>query len=340
MYVFLEVENVSKRFGEVVAVDDASFGCERGELLSLLGPSGCGKTTLLRLIAGFEQSDSGNIRLAGEPLAGKSPEARQVGIVFQNFALFPHMTVAENIAYGLRFRSERNQRPRRAARSQRVSDLLEMVGLAGYQGRRPDQLSAGQQQRVAIARALAPAPRLLLMDEPLSALDASLREHLRLQIRIIQRQLDVTTVYVTHDQEEALAISDRVIIMQGGQIEQIGTPVDIYERPASRFVASFVGRTSLVPSQSLRGKDAPKGQLAVLRAERLSPEGIGTPQLRGRLIEVEYGGPIVRLQVETEAGTVWASAPGPSLTQWAARRGEPVDLYLDMDGLPFVPAGD
>ena len=250
--MYLQVKSVSKRFGSVEAVKDVSFHCARGELVSLLGPSGCGKTTTLRLLAGFEPPDSGAVFLDGASLEGVPPEGRGVGIVFQNYALFPHMSVGANITYGLRF-----VRPRLAAaeKAERLQELLELVDLAGYADRRPDQLSAGQQQRVAIARALAPKPRLLLLDEPLSALDAGLREQLRFQIRRIQQALGLTTVYVTHDQAEALAISDQVVIMREGRVAQAAPPREIYERPADRFVAQFVGGASLIPVRELAGFD-------------------------------------------------------------------------------------
>jgi thiamine transport system ATP-binding protein len=233
----LLVEDLTKSFGDVAAVSGVSFALAEREFLSLLGPSGCGKTTVLRLIAGFEEPDRGEISLDGQRLRGVPPELRKIGFVFQNYALFPHMTVAKNVAFGIRF--QRGADPR-----QRTAELLEKVGLAGLENRRPAELSAGQRQRVALARALAPAPRLLLLDEPLSALDAKLRESLREELRYLQRELGVSTLYVTHDQEEALAVSDRIAVMNTGRIEQIGIPAAIYARPETPFVAAFIGRTN------------------------------------------------------------------------------------------------
>lgn len=236
----LSLKELTKRFGDVLAVEELTLTVRSGELLTLVGPSGCGKTTTLRLIAGFETPDHGEIELDGRSVLHLPPEARSVGIVFQNYALFPHMNVYSNIAYGLKFaRAPIDER-------RRVRELLELMGLIGLEGRRPSELSAGQQQRVALARTLAPHPKLLLLDEPLSALDVQLRERLRLEIRKIQRKLKITTLYVTHDQEEALAISDRIAVMNRGRLEQVGRPWEIYHRPTSPFVAGFIGRGNLL----------------------------------------------------------------------------------------------
>ncbi|WP_224270736.1 ABC transporter ATP-binding protein [Haloprofundus salinisoli] len=235
------MEDVRKVYAGTTALDDVSLRVRDGEFFTLVGPSGCGKTTTLRLIAGFEPPTEGSIQFDGESVAGVPPESRNVGVVFQNYALFPHMSVAENVGYGLRFAD----RERRRGREERISELLELVDLAGMEARDPTELSGGQQQRVALARALAPGPRLLLLDEPMSALDARLRERLRLQVKEIQSELGITTVYVTHDQEEALAVSDRVAVMNAGRVEQIGSPREVYQRPATRFVASFVGDNNL-----------------------------------------------------------------------------------------------
>ncbi len=233
----LELRGVAKRYGGATALDGVDLRIEDGEFFTLVGPSGCGKTTTLRTIAGFEEPDAGEVLIDGESVVGVRPEDRDVGIVFQNYALFPHMSVAENVAYGLRFRDP----PGGESKSKRVADLLSLVDLEGFEDRDPDELSGGQQQRVALARALAPGPDLLLLDEPMSALDARLRKRLRRQIQEIQSELGVTTVYVTHDQSEALAISDRLAVMNGGRVEQVGTPRDVYRRPATRFVADFLG---------------------------------------------------------------------------------------------------
>ena len=235
----VKLDRVKKRFSSVLAVDGVSFTAPAGEFLTLVGPSGCGKTTVLRLIAGFERPDAGDILFSGKSVLALPPERRRVGMVFQNYALLPHMTVAANVAYGLRFRDGVDKRAR-------VRELLELVDLVGLEERSPAELSAGQRQRAALARTLAPEPQLLLLDEPLSALDAKLRERLRLEIKRLQRQLKITTIYVTHDQEEALAISDRVAVMNSGRIEQLGAAQEVYSRPATEFVASFIGRGNLL----------------------------------------------------------------------------------------------
>jgi thiamine transport system ATP-binding protein len=233
----VELDGVTKRYGETTAVDDVRLRVREGEFFTLVGPSGCGKTTTLRLIAGFEAPTAGTVRFFGESVAGVPPEDRDVGVVFQNYALFPHMTVGENVAYGLNFADP----PNGVTRDERVADLLELVDLPDAADRDPENLSGGQQQRVAMARALAPGPDVLLLDEPMSALDARLRERLRVQVRRIQSELGITTIYVTHDQEEALAVSDRVAVMRDGAPEQVAAPRTVYREPATRFVAEFVG---------------------------------------------------------------------------------------------------
>src|SRR3954466_10180385 len=238
---FLELNGVQKRFAEVAAVHDFNLAAERGEFVSFLGPSGCGKTTTLRMIAGFERPTGGKIEIDGNDVTYRPPNRRNVGMVFQSYALFPNMTVADNIGFGLKIR-----RQPKASIRKRVDELLGLINLEGRGDRYPWQLSGGQQQRVALARALAIEPQVLLLDEPLSALDAKIRIVLRKEIRAIQRQLGITTVYVTHDQEEALSLSDRVVVMSEGRIEQIGTPSQIYNFPSTSFVASFVGTLNLV----------------------------------------------------------------------------------------------
>lgn len=237
----LSVVGLQKRFGAVVAVDRVSLDVGEGELLAVVGPSGCGKTTLLRMVAGLERPDAGRVFIQGQDVSDLPPERRDVGFVFQQFALFPNMSVAANVEYGLK-----RKRVPRAERRRRVEEMLELVGLAALAGRRPDQLSAGQQQRVALARALAPRPKTLLLDEPLSALDAAIRTRLRDDLRAMQRRLGITTVLVTHDQEEALAIADRVAVMNDGRVEQAGTPWELYDRPRTAFVAAFIGRANLL----------------------------------------------------------------------------------------------
>ncbi len=238
----VELEGLTVTFGDVPALDDVSLAVEPGEFFTLVGPSGCGKTTTLRAIAGFETPAAGAVRIGGADVAGVPPEDRNVGIVFQHYALFPHLSVRENVAYGLRYRDPPGGTPA----ADRVDELLDLVDLAGMGDRDPDQLSGGQQQRVALARALAPGPDVLLLDEPLSALDARLRERLRVTVRDVQRELGITTVYVTHDQAEALAVSDRVAVLRAGRVEQVGAPEAVYREPASRFVAEFVGDNNVL----------------------------------------------------------------------------------------------
>src|SRR3954453_4347723 len=252
---FLELNGVQKRFGEVAAVPDFNLAAERGEFVSFLGPSGCGKTTTLRMIAGFERPTGGKIEIDGSDVTYRPPNRRNVGMVFQSYALFPNMTVADNIGFGLKIR-----RQPKAAIRKRADELLALINLEGRGDRYPWQLSGGQQQRVALARALAIEPQVLLLDEPLSALDAKIRVALRHQIRAIQRQLGITTVYVTHDQEEALELSDRIVVMSEGRMEQIGTPFEIYNFPATPFVASCVGTLNAVEARVV---DAAAGRLTI-----------------------------------------------------------------------------
>src|SRR5262245_31290881 len=252
---FLDLHNVRKGFGQSVAVENFNLEVERGEFISFLGPSGCGKTTTLRMIAGFEAPTSGTIKINGVDLTNTPPNRRNVGMVFQSYALFPNMSVADNIGFGLKVR----KRPPDQIKK-RVAELLDIVNLPDKGTRFPYQLSGGQQQRVALARALAFEPEVLLLDEPLSALDAKIRVALRHEIRAIQRQLGITTVYVTHDQEEALSLSDRVVVMSEGRMEQVGTPFEIYNFPATGFVASFVGTLNVLAADVA---DAASGRLRV-----------------------------------------------------------------------------
>ena len=238
----LVLDGISHRYGGGLAVDDVSLDIGGGELLALLGPSGCGKTTLLRIIAGFVAQTAGRVVIAGEPVDELPPNRREVGIVFQNYALFPHMTVTENVGYGLAARGIG-----RAARRERVGEMLELVRLGAMAGRYPRQLSGGQQQRVALARALAVRPRILLLDEPFAALDKNLRLDMQIEVKRIQRRTGTTAVLVTHDQEEALSMADRVAVLNAGRLEQLGSPVEIYDAPCSLFVNSFVGSCNLLP---------------------------------------------------------------------------------------------
>lgn len=247
---FVAIRHLSKHFGAFQALKDIHLDVKRGEFVSFLGPSGCGKTTLLRAIAGLDRQSGGTIAINGRDVSNAPPSERDFGIVFQSYALFPNLTIAENVGYGLV-----NQRRPKAEITARVAELLAMVGLSGQLTKYPAQLSGGQQQRVALARALATSPSLLLLDEPLSALDAQVRLRLREEIRDVQRRLGVTTFMVTHDQEEALSMAERIVVMNHGVIEQIGTPEEIYRNPATTFVAEFVGRISLLPGVA-RGSDA------------------------------------------------------------------------------------
>jgi len=265
----IRVEQVSKRFGDFRAVDNVSLDVETGSLVALLGPSGSGKSTLLRLIAGLEGSDSGRIWITGEEATERSVQDRQVGFVFQHFALFKHRTVRQNVAFGLELR-----RWKRDAIKRRVDELLDLVQLKGYGSRFPSQLSGGQRQRVALARALAVQPRVLLLDEPFSALDAKVRKELRAWLRNLHDEMHVTTVIVTHDQEEAMEVADRIVVMNEGRIEQIGSPAEIYDQPATPFVMSFVGAVNVVPRSALLAKDSRQVNSTLNRQSEAEPEPV------------------------------------------------------------------
>jgi ABC-type Fe3+/spermidine/putrescine transport system ATPase subunit len=328
----LEVENLQKRFGQVVAVDGVSFSVDAGEILVLLGPSGCGKTTVLRCIAGLERPDRGEIRLDGRSLLSLPPEKRDVGLVFQNYALFPHLTVAGNIAYGLRHGRYRLSRP---ARRKKVAELLDLVGLSGYERRKPHELSEGQKQRVALARALAVEPNVLLLDEPLSALDAALRVELRRELRRILKERGTTSVYVTHDQEEALVLGDRVGVMREGKLEQVDRPQDLYERPRTLFVAQFLGRANLWPAQILRreGKRAIVEVAGVEAAAEVAYPFEGDETLlffRPEWVEVGEGPFVAEIEEAEYLGTRWEA--------FGHVRGLPVILHTTSkppNSLPF-----
>ncbi|MCO5162466.1 MAG: ABC transporter ATP-binding protein [Mesorhizobium sp.] len=238
---FLSIQHVRKSFGATTVVQDFNLDVDAGEFISFLGPSGCGKTTMLRIVAGFEQPSAGRIVVGGKDVTGLKPNQRNIGMVFQAYALFPNLTVAQNIGFGLKVAG----RPK-AEIDARVAEMLALIKLGDFGSRYPYQLSGGQQQRVALARALAPKPRLLLLDEPLSALDAKVRVSLRDEIRAIQRELGITTIFVTHDQEEAMSMSDRIVVMNAGRADQVGTPFEVYNRPATRFVAGFVGTLNVL----------------------------------------------------------------------------------------------
>jgi spermidine/putrescine transport system ATP-binding protein len=266
--IAVELRRVSKRFGEVAAVDDVSLQIGDGEFFSLLGPSGCGKTTTLRMIAGFEMPTDGELLIQGQLMGATPPYRRQVNTVFQSYALFPHLTVAENVAFGLQMKNVP-----KAEAAQRVAEALRLVRLDNYGQRRPKQLSGGQQQRVALARALVNQPAVLLLDEPLGALDLKLRKELQLELRGLQERVGITFVYVTHDQEEALTMSDRIAVMSGGKVLQIGTPTEIYERPTCQFVADFIGETNFLHGSVVQSS----GKQATVKVGELLVEGY-TPQ--------------------------------------------------------------
>jgi putative spermidine/putrescine transport system ATP-binding protein len=292
--VDVRVRGLVKRFGDVLAVSGVDLDVRNGEFFSLLGPSGSGKTTMLRLIAGFELPDEGTVSLAGTDVTRLPPFARAVNTVFQDYALFPHMSVADNVEYGLRI----GKVPRRE-RAQRVAEVLERVRLEGYERRRPSQLSGGQRQRVALARAIVNRPRVLLLDEPLGALDLKLREQMQVFLKALQRDLGITFVYVTHDQEEALTMSDRLAVFNRGRIEQIGAPADVYERPASEFVAGFVGVSNVLERD---------GRRFTIRPEkiRMLADGEAAEQRAhvedGHVREVVYVGMLTRYLVELADG--------------------------------------
>ncbi len=307
---FLEIANLDKHYGINHVVRDFNLAVDKGEFVSFLGPSGCGKTTTLRMVAGFEIPDTGVIRIDGKDVVALKPNQRNIGMVFQSYALFPNMTVAQNVAFGLRIAGMA-----RADSERRVVEMLTMIGLPDLGGRFPFQLSGGQQQRVALARALAPRPKVLLLDEPLSALDAKIRVSLRDEIRAIQKELGITTIYVTHDQEEALSMSDRIVVMNQGVAEQIGDPASIYTRPATPFVASFVGTLNGLSARvvdpatgtlEIEGQPVSLGRslAAIAGAEigvAIRPEalslGAGPLSLSGRVEAVAFHGPVVRLKL-------------------------------------------
>jgi iron(III) transport system ATP-binding protein len=304
----LELDHIRKAFGAVLALDDITFTATAPEFVCLLGPSGCGKTTLLRLIAGLAAPDGGSMRLDGAELTRVPARRRGFGIVFQAYSLFPNMTVAANVGYGLRIRGA----PAEAIKA-RVEALLDLVHLEPLAGRYPFELSGGQQQRVALARAVAVDPKLLLLDEPLSALDAKVRLELRAELRDLQQRLGILTLMVTHDQEEALSLADRIVCMQAGRIAQIGTPDDLYRRPISRFVADFVGLSNLIAADAVRRlapallDGASPGQVACIRPEDVAviPGGSGA-----RVHQVEFLGSVSRLHLDWPGGRLIAEQPG------------------------------
>jgi putative spermidine/putrescine transport system ATP-binding protein len=281
----VSLEGIRKTYGEVVAVADVDLTVADGEFFTLLGPSGSGKTTTLRVIAGFERPDAGRVTLGGADITQQPPYARDVNTVFQDYALFPHMTVAENVGYGLKVKGV----PRRE-RATQVAEVLKMVRLDGYGDRKPVQLSGGQRQRVALARSIVNQPKVLLLDEPLGALDLKLRHEMQIFLKALQRDLGMTFIYVTHDQEEALTMSDHVAVFNEGRIEQVGSPTDVYARPATEFVAGFVGTSNILERE---------GRRFSVRPERIELNGQGEP---ATVADVVFVGAFTRILVDTEAG--------------------------------------
>ena len=327
----VEIADVTKRFGEVVAVDRMNLRIQHGEFYSLLGPSGCGKTTTLRMIAGFEQPTEGEIFLAGQPIAGVPPYRRNVNTVFQHYALFPHMNVAQNVGYGLRQR-----KVDKAEEARRVGEALELVRLGGYGMRRVWEMSGGQQQRVALARALVNRPTVLLLDEPLGALDLKLRKEMQLELKALQREVGITFVYVTHDQEEALTMSDTIVVMRDGRIQQQGGPTELYERPVNHFVAGFIGSSNFLPGTLVGGADG--GGRGRVRTERgLELSGFVTNR------EAEAAaGTEVTLAIRPERMEVWpasdaATAPSagwheiPGTIHQGTYLGDQTEYHIETD---------
>jgi iron(III) transport system ATP-binding protein len=318
----IKIDSVVKKFPGVIALDTVSVEIASGEFFTLLGPSGCGKTTLLRTVAGFYRQDAGHISVGEEIIDDIPAYQRETGMVFQNYAVFPHMTVFENVAFGLR-----NRKVADAQIRERVLRALKMARLSGYEGRTPDQLSGGQQQRVGLARAMVIEPRVLLLDEPLSNLDAKLRVDMRDEIRDIQQQLGITAIYVTHDQEEALAISDRIAVMNGGRIQQIGTPWEVYKDPVNRFVASFVGQMNFIPIDQLEegsgmavaARRFEGGSEIAVRPEEIEVFDAGTTTIPAGLITVPA---VVRKSVFIGATLYHAVTPAEGI-EWLVERHRP-----------------
>jgi spermidine/putrescine transport system ATP-binding protein len=347
----VRLEHITKRFDDVVAVDDLTLAVEHGAFFALLGPSGCGKTTTLRMIGGLEEPDAGTIFLGGHDVTGLPPYKRDVNTVFQSYALFPHRNVGYNVAFGLR----RKRVPAKEAAA-RVAEILRIVDLEGYDRRMPRQLSGGQQQRVALARALVNRPQVLLLDEPLGALDLKLRKQMQLELKAIQHELGVTFVHVTHDQEEAMTMADRIAVMNRGKVEQLGPPEELYERPRTAFVAGFLGVSNLLPGE-IAGPDAVRvagstvhvrsqdlagragGPIAVgVRPEKLRLDARGENVLEGRVAERAYVGVSTQYVVDTAAGRIQIYVQNTEPRAALAAPGDPVSVSF-ATGSTFVVAG-
>jgi len=348
------LEGVSKRFETVTAVDDVSLEVRSGEFFSLLGPSGCGKTTSLRMIAGFERPDAGRILIGDADVTETPPHRRPVNTVFQSYALFPHLSVEQNVAFGLRFASVSKDEGRR-----RVQEVLELVRLGGFERRRPHQLSGGQQQRVALARALVLSPSVLLLDEPLGALDAKLRRGLQVELKSLQRDVGITFLYVTHDQEEALTMSDRLAVMHGGRIRQLGSPREVYEEPATAFVADFLGVSNLMPGvsdgagrvtvdgtvlEAQQGDVSAMGEIRVtIRPERVEvePAGASGPnRLQATVTELVYLGSTTQVIVRTASGATLQALFANTGRALPYKRGDSVVAHLPADALRALPISE
>jgi len=351
----IRLEELTKLFGEVAAVDGIDIDMPPGEFFTMVGPSGCGKTTTLRMIAGFERPTSGRILLDGTDVADVPPHRRSVNTVFQSYALFPHLNVAKNVEFGLKYK-----RLTKGERRKRVAEALDLVQLSGYAGRKPSQLSGGQQQRIALARALVLTPRVLLLDEPLGALDARLRKDLQVELKALQAELGITFVFVTHDQEEALTMSDRVAVMSGGRVEQAGTPREVYEEPATVFVADFLGVSNMITGEAsadgdgcllrvgervLRatsGHTGARGEVrAMIRPERIVVEGQDAPgenRLPGMVERSVYVGSAHELHVRIVGGELLkATIPNDGSAAGHAQ-GAPVTLHLPAEALRVLAA--
>lgn len=342
----IELTELSKWYGDQQVLRSIDLTIEAGEFFSLLGPSGCGKTTTLRLIGGFEQADDGIVRIDGADMRDVPPERRPVNTVFQSYALFPHQTVEENVGFGLRF-----HRIDKAERRRRVGEALELVRLGEYASRRPHQLSGGQQQRVALARSLVLRPRVLLLDEPLGALDAKLRRTLQLELRQLHQEVGITFVYVTHDQEEALTMSDRLAVMRAGEIDQIGTPREVYDSPATAYVADFLGIANLLPAtvaedgrvrigEAVLHADTRdvQGECTVLvRPERVRLVDVSAGALRATVEQVVFAGPVTHVHLAVGDRSLQAVVPNDG-AELVARAGEAVGVDLPADALRVLAA--
>lgn len=338
--VAVSLQGLAKHFGDLTAVKDLDMDIRAGEFFSMLGPSGSGKTTVLRMIAGFEEPSDGKILLHGTDVTRSAPFDREVNTVFQDYALFPHLTIAENVAYGLTVR-----KMDKATRAKLVGEALEQVRLSHVADRRPSQLSGGQRQRIALARALILRPKVLLLDEPLGALDKQLREQMQIELKQIQREVGITFIFVTHDQEEALTLSDRVAVFNDGKIEQVGAPREVYEFPQTEFVASFLGVTNLIDaglSQRLLG-DARSHSLRperIVLADASAPEELGSVTLAGTIAETVYAGAHTRYLVDTDAGMrfiVEAQNSHTPRTEPSVSRGDNVSLRFQQDHAMAIP---